>query len=194
MLCTVVAEPATAQSKNSMRAANQLLMIGRYVDQSPNRLRETAQPVRFSLQAVFGGLSHSRRFGMRRRRMGFAARISLTEGRKGLERAAFTLVELLVVIAIIGILVALLLPAVQAARPPAARVPKQSQANRLGIARLSVDLRHLSAGREIHLRQDERCGETAGWALQILPYMEQSSVYGQLNFNASLAVQRIGQP
>ena len=102
-------------------------------------------------------------------------------------RKAFTLVELLVVIAIIGVLVALLLPAVQAAREAARRTQCSNNLKQIGIATHNHhDTFKIlpSAGFEwIHL-PTFRNGvpaiapdQDAGWAFQILPYIEQSGVH-----------------
>jgi prepilin-type N-terminal cleavage/methylation domain-containing protein/prepilin-type processing-associated H-X9-DG protein len=87
----------------------------------------------------------------------------------------FTLVELLVVIAIIGILVALLLPAVQAAREAARRTQCQNNTKNIALAVLNYE----SSKKELppasvntHIVQ----GSGLGWPVQILPYIEESTV------------------
>lgn len=96
-------------------------------------------------------------------------------------RRGFTLVELLVVIAIIGILVALLLPAVQAAREAARRCHCQNNLTQLGLAVHNYEFAHekLPAG---VLNPDgpirsEPDGRHVGWIVQILPYVEELTVY-----------------
>ncbi|HEV7224553.1 MAG TPA: DUF1559 domain-containing protein, partial [Pirellulales bacterium] len=99
------------------------------------------------------------------------------------DRRAFTLVELLVVIAIIGILIALLLPAVQAARESARRSQCTNNLKQYGVA--------------IHDYMDSyKCfpmagsdwgalgnsGGSLGWMPRILPFAEQSQVWNQLDF------------
>ncbi|HWB10446.1 MAG TPA: DUF1559 domain-containing protein [Pirellulales bacterium] len=103
-------------------------------------------------------------------------------------RRGFTLVELLVVIAIIGILVALLLPAVQAARESARRTQCSNNLKQMGIAfhnYLDV-MRHLppgylAAGPYVDGQTDTTPGW--GWAAFLLPNMEQNAVYQSANFN-----------
>ncbi len=94
---------------------------------------------------------------------------------------AFTLVELLVVIAIIGVLVALLLPAVQAAREAARRAQCQHHLVQIGIAINNYEMAHTAypvgtvaaTGPVRSVSQ----GYHHGWTIQLLPYVEQSAVY-----------------
>src|SRR5688572_20233913 len=96
------------------------------------------------------------------------------------KRSAFTLVELLVVIAIIGILVALLLPAIQAAREAARRSQCTNNMKQLGLGVLNYE----SSKKE--LPPPGQCDSTGGasttyiihsTATLILPYIEQTVVY-----------------
>jgi prepilin-type N-terminal cleavage/methylation domain-containing protein len=106
----------------------------------------------------------------------------------------FTLVELLVVIAIIGVLVALLLPAVQAAREAARRTQCQNQMRQIGIALQNHhDARNqLPAGEFWYYNPDGKpnAGYTSwGWLPKILPFMEQASVLAQANFKYAATVE-----
>lgn len=98
-------------------------------------------------------------------------------------RRAFTLVELLVVIAIIGVLVALLLPAVQAARESARRIQCANHLRQIALSFLSHESaqRYLpSSGWGWRWQGDPDRGfgkdQPGGWAFNILPFMEEESI------------------
>ena len=102
-------------------------------------------------------------------------------------RLGFTLVELLVVIAIIGILVALLLPAVQAAREAARRSECVNNLKQIGIGVHNFD----SAYKKLpHSGQCDSTGSNSttymihSTATLLLPYIEQQAVYDMFNHNA----------
>lgn len=108
-------------------------------------------------------------------------------------RRAFTLVELLVVIAIIGVLMALLLPAVQQAREAARRMQCTNHLKQLGLALHNYHdtLGTMPAGyvsSPTQLAADAHFDSTTsdaspgwGWAAQLLPYLEQSALADQLD-------------
>lgn len=97
--------------------------------------------------------------------------------------AGFTLVELLVVIAIIGILIALLLPAVQAAREAARRSQCTNNLKQLGLA--------LQNYHDVYGRFAPTLGNwngtsdpaRGGTLVRLLPYTEQAPIYNEINFN-----------
>jgi prepilin-type N-terminal cleavage/methylation domain-containing protein len=95
-------------------------------------------------------------------------------------RHGFTLVELLVVIAIIGVLVALLLPAVQAAREAARRTQCQNNMRQLGIAAHNY---HDVVG--VFPSAGTSSNEFS-WNVHILPFIEQKNLYDQFDFNKGL--------
>ena len=105
-------------------------------------------------------------------------------------RTGFTLVELLVVIAIIGILVALLLPAIQAAREAARRTQCSNNLKQIGLAVLNLEstLRRYPTGGVAPWPKIENYSsggrpfgpkkQGLSWAFQILPYLEEGPVHG----------------
>ena len=95
-------------------------------------------------------------------------------------RIGFTLVELLVVITIIGILIALLLPAVQAAREAARRLQCANNFKQVGLALHN----HESATGKFPVGCLYPGGEWS-WGTYILPYMERQSVYDMFDFKTA---------
>ena len=95
-------------------------------------------------------------------------------------RRGFTLVELLVCIAVIGILVGLLLPAVQHVREAANRTSCFNNLKQIGLAM------HNYHDVNFHLPAFTRDDYTAAtWAVVILPYMEQDNLYQQWDLSRS---------
>jgi prepilin-type N-terminal cleavage/methylation domain-containing protein/prepilin-type processing-associated H-X9-DG protein len=102
----------------------------------------------------------------------------------------FTLVELLVVIAIIGILVALLLPAIQAAREAARRIQCADNMKNIGLALLNHSdvKKRLPAATQYRpgkgfLIQDNGPGGT--WVVEIWPYIEEQPLYDKFDHTKS---------
>ena len=131
-------------------------------------------------------------------------------------RHGFTLIELLVVVTIIGMLIAILLPAVQAAREAARRTQCVNQLKQIGLALHNYEQCHsgfppgcivsvLGGTNSAMLdpwTEAKAPSSTPGmhgdsWMLQILPFLEQSSLYAAWDFsknvsnNAAVAQQNI---
>jgi prepilin-type N-terminal cleavage/methylation domain-containing protein/prepilin-type processing-associated H-X9-DG protein len=103
-------------------------------------------------------------------------------------RSAFSLIELLVVIAIIGVLIAMLLPAVMAAREAARRIQCSNNLKQLGLALHSYHDAQgaFPQGTGAVLCEDRSLHSSTSWAVAILPELEQAALYNAANFSLSL--------
>jgi len=100
-------------------------------------------------------------------------------------RAAFTLVELLVVIAIIGVMVGLLLPAVQAAREAARRMQCGNHLKQISLAIHNYESSNRIFPPSAVIRSAAAINSNASWSIhgRILPYLEQGALYSQVDLS-----------
>jgi prepilin-type N-terminal cleavage/methylation domain-containing protein/prepilin-type processing-associated H-X9-DG protein len=105
-------------------------------------------------------------------------------------RAGFTLIELLVVIAVIAMLIALLLPAVQACREAARRAQCVNNLMQLGLAVQNYESSHEvfppGVVNDTGPVLDQPKGYHFGWLVRILPYCEMRNIYNHVNLKLGL--------
>jgi prepilin-type N-terminal cleavage/methylation domain-containing protein len=101
------------------------------------------------------------------------------------KRYGFTLIELLVVVAIIGILIALLLPAVQVVRESARRTSCKNNLKQIGLACLHYE--EVQGALPPGWSSDQQVGIPGwGWASAILPYVEQQNLLDRIDCESNI--------
>ncbi len=149
---------------------------GAYASLSSGASVPSALPTRAEKAAEFGGCCSLGALAPRSKPGGQGVARLIWE-----RQSAFTLVEILVVIAIIGILVALLLPAVQMAREAARRMQCSNHLRQLGLALQGYHNSHnvFPPGFISNRPQEPEWG----WGVFLFPYIELKSMYNELNVN-----------
>lgn len=109
------------------------------------------------------------------------------------DRRGFTLVELLVAIAIIGMLTGLLLPAVQSAREAARRSQCTNNLKQIGVAlhnfhtaKSCFPAGYVDGNTSTTSTPDQDVGPGWGWGAYLLPFVEENTLYGQINFKVKV--------
>jgi prepilin-type N-terminal cleavage/methylation domain-containing protein len=115
--------------------------------------------------------------------------------KRSAERRGFTLIELLVVISIIGVLIGLLLPAVQKVREAANRLQCENNLHQIGLALHNYHDNfnrfppgYIDGNKNPASTPDNDVGPGWGWASLLLPYLEQGNVYNQIDFKQGVGI------